>query len=227
MIPIKRTCDVENIGDFNRYYNNSWVGWHSKETETITPCYVGGMVDADRLQLSPLTKIDSGHIIGKSFQVSWAQLNEQVDFGMPDIGMMPDGPSITFRSYATPRVARKGFRFRETKTTDFNHWDIRKKYTARIDRGGERYDLTWFAFNPEYLTLEQAEDKLNKGEMVGLPLSRTLGVYSIANSKHSLLAYKRWTVGHVISPYLINIKREYGDYEEDIALQTGAEVIVR
>jgi hypothetical protein len=158
------------------------------------------------------------------FAASWDDIKEHVDFGVPDIGMMPDGPTVLFCSYATPRIARKGYRARDTRTADFNNWDIRKKYLAR--NSGDRYDWTWFAFNPEYVTLEQAEDKITKGEVVGVPLSRTLGVYSLPKSKHSLLAYKRWTIGHVLSPFLVQIHKEYRDYEEDIARQTGAEVIV-
>ena len=90
----------------------------------------------------------------------------------------------------------------------------------------DKYEFIWFAFNPEYKSLEQAEDLLNKGEKVGVPLSRTLAVYSQPKVRYSLLAYKRWTVGHIVSPYLIHLKQEYRDYEEDINKQTGAEVIV-
>jgi len=226
MLPIQRQCDVENLSDFARYYQSSWVGWHSDKEDKIVPCFVGSMLDHERIQLRALSKLETGQFhIDTGFSATWEGLKTQLDFGVPDLGMVQDGPTVWFCSYSTPRVPKKGYRSRDTQNTDFNSWDIRRKYVSR--NGGDRYDWTWFVFNPEHYTLEQAEDKLNKGEVVGVPISRTLAVYSAPKFKNSLLAYKRWTVGHVVNPFLIHLKREYSDYEEDIARQTGAEVIVR
>lgn len=226
MVPLTRDCDVENMADFGRYYQASWVAWHPTDSASLQPCWVGPLMDGQNIQLRPLVKQGDGQFLLESgFGVNLESLKNRIDFGAPDIGMVPDGPTILFCSYMTPRVAKKGYRSRDTKTVDFNGWEIRKKY-AIGSRSPERHDWVWFSFNPEYQTLEQAEDRLGKGEVVGVPLSRTLGVYTLPKAKYSLLAYKRWTIGHVVSPDLIQIKREYGDYEEDIARQTGAEVIV-
>jgi hypothetical protein len=224
MIPVQRSCDVETLADFSRYYTQSWVGWHPTDSTYISPCYVGGLVDGEHVQLRPLSKEEDKYLLGEGWLVTWTELKEHLDFGIPDIGMMQDGPTILFCSYTTPRAARKGLRIREVRVADFNNWAIRKKHSLR--HNNDRYDWIWSSFNPEYSTLEQAEDKINRGEIVGCPLSRTLGVYSLAKYRHSLLAYKRWTVGHIVTPYLIHIKKEYADYEEDIARQTGAEVLV-
>ena len=224
MVPITRSCDCENLADFTRYYQGSWVGWHGSDSAHIQPCYVQGAVDAQHVHLRPLEKgKDNRFLVGNTFQTTWSGLRDHIDFGVPDIGMLPDGPTVLFGAYTTPRSPRKGYRSRDMKLNDFNSWDIRAKYK---NNGGERYDWIWFAFNPEYVNLETAEEKLTKGEAVGVPLSRTLAIYSVPKFKYSLLAHKRWTVGHVVSPYLINLKREYADYEEDIENQTGAEVIV-
>lgn len=225
MVPIHRSCDVENMDDFSRYYSSSWIGWHGSDAAHIQPCYVQGRMDAERVAFTPLAKTaDGSFATGSRFYSYWSDVKEHIDFGMPDIGMLQDGPTVVFVSYKTPRIARKGYRPREAFVSDFNHWDIRKKYNNR--QATDRYDWVWFAFNPEYKSLEQSEALINKGEAVGLPLSRTLAIYSQPKFKHTLLAYKRWTIGHVINPYLIQIKPEYGDYEEDVARQTGAEVIV-
>lgn len=221
----RRSCDVENLADFNRYYQASWVGRHSDNLNYVQPCYVSGFETPESVRLRPLTKQENGNfVVEAGFPINWETLKRSVDFGMPDIGMMQDGPTVIFRSYATPRAAKKGYRSGEPRKEEFNHWAIQKKYTVR--NTGERYDWVWFAFNPAYNTLAEAEAKLAKGEAVGVPLSRTLGVFSSPKYENSLLAYKRWVVGHVVSPYLVHLKREYGDYEEDIARQTGAEVIV-
>lgn len=225
MLPTQRSCDVESLADFSRYYATSWVGHHPKDKNCIDPCYVGGMLTEKHVQLRPLRKQDDGKfIVEGGFPLTWDELQEQVDFGIPDIGMQPDGPTFVFCSYTTPRHAKKGYRSREVQESDFNKWEIRKKYIPANVR--EKYDWVWHAFNPEYSTFEKAEEKLRNGEAVGIPLSRTLGIYSSPSSKNSLLAYKRWTVGHIVSPELIHLKREYGDYEGDIVRQTGVEVIV-
>jgi hypothetical protein len=224
MIPIQRTCDVENIGDFNRYYQGSWVGWRRDE-DKITPGYVAGLSDIDRVSIRPLLKQENGKfLIGGGVGLSWESLKDTIDFGTPEIGMVPDGPTVLYCSYDTPRVAKKGYRSRDPHTTDFNGYKIKKRYNPSLV--SERQDWIWFAFNPEYPTLEQAEEKLTEGKAVGLPLSRTIGVYTLPSFQHSLLAYKRWTVGHVVHPQLIRLKREYADYEEDIARQTGAQAVV-
>lgn len=225
MVPVQRQCDVENLNDFCRYYQQAWVGWHPTDSADISPCFVNGMLDERRAILRLLSKAEgNAFFMGAPFNATWSNIREHVDFGVPEIGMIQDGPTIAFCSYSTPRQARKGFRCRDARIATFNSWQIRKKYLINV--GGDRHDWTWFAFNPEYLSLERAEDRLAKGEAVGIPLSRTLGVYSLPSYKHSLLAYKRWTVGHVLSPELIHLKSEYEDYEEDISRQTGAEVIV-
>lgn len=224
MIPIQRSCDVENIGDFGRYYQQSWVGWHSTDSATIQPCFVVGLLDGANAALRFLNRGENNTFtLQDRFPATWSNIRDHIDFGVPDIGIMPDGPTILFCSYTSPRQARKGFRSRETRLADFNSWDIRKKYSRPP---GDRYDWTWFAFNPEYKTLEQAEDILAKGEKVGVPLSRTLGVYTSPKYKNSLLAYKRWTIGHVVNPFLVQLRQQYSDYEEDIARQTGAEVVI-
>lgn len=227
MVPIQRACDVENLQDFARYYNGSWVGWHPSDAAHIMPCSVAGQVDGMHVQLRPLAKRanDPQFLLDTPFSATWKDLQEHIDFGAPDIGMMQDGPTVLFCSYTTPRTPKKGFRGRDTRTTEFNHWDIRRKYVSS-NHVKDRYDWTWFVFNPEYKSLEDAEDRMSKGDIVGTPLSRTLAVYSVPKFKHSILAYKRWAIGHVVSPYLVSLKREYADYEEDIARQTGAEVIV-
>lgn len=221
----ERACDVENLADFYRYYMGSWVGWHVTDSTSVQPCYVEQLITRDQVKLRPLSKEGSDkYTLGGGFDCSWSNLKDHIDFGVPDIGITPDGPTILFCSYATPRVARKGYRSRETRVAEFNNWEIRNKYNK--PNTTDRFDWAWFAFNPEYVSLEKAEDRLSKGELVGAALSRTLGVYSLPKFQNSLLAYKRWTVGHVVTPFLIHLKREYADYEESIAQQTGAEVIV-
>jgi len=224
MIPIQRSCDVENLQDFTRYYLGSWVGWHGSDSTFIQPAYIGHAITADTAHVKFMSKnADGRFLVGGNTLVSWSEINKHIDFGVPDIGMIADGPTVRFCSYSTPRAAKKGFRPRDVKSLSFNNWEIRKKY---VEGPQDRWDWVWFAFNPEYQGLERAENTLLNGEAVGLGLSKTLAIYSHPKFKNSLLAYKRWTIGHVVSPYLLNIKREYADYEEDIARQTGAEVIV-
>lgn len=226
MLPIQRSCDVENILDFIRYYQSSWVGWHPEDVDKIYPCFVGGIsLNHDSVTLRSLIKTEDGKInLDTTLTSTWKDLNERIDFGLPDIGMIQEGPTVAFCSYSTPRMAKKGYRTRDAKITNFNDWEIRNKYISNSEI--DKYASIWSIFNPKYVSLEEAEEQLSKGSIVGTPLSRTLGVYSLPKFEHSLLAYKRWTIGYVVNPFLIHIRKEYADYEEDIASQTGAEVVV-
>lgn len=226
MVPIQRSCDVENLADFSRYYAGSWVGWHPTDAVHTTPCYVGHLLDPDHIQLRPLSKIETGQImLDSTWAPSWDDIKSHIDFGLPEIGMAPSGPTVVFSSYNTPRSPKKGYRARDTKLSEFNSHDIRKKYPSSRN-ALDRNDWVWFAFNPEYLDLQRALTTLEEGQAVGLPLSNTLGAYCLSKFRYPLLAYKRWTIGYISNHKLVYIKSPYADYEEDIIRQTGAEVVI-
>lgn len=220
---LKRTCDVENLTDFSRYYSGAWINWNRNEKESY-PCYVGGLDTTQTIALRPLSRKENGYFVELPFTTSWDELKEKAEFGVPSIGMMPDGPTISFCSYYTLRAPKKGFRSRDLSISDFNSWEIAKKYSK--NSMDDRKDRVWFAFKPEYSTLEQAQEKLSKGEAVGIPININVGIYSLPKFKYPLLAYKRWTVGYLESPNLIHLKKQYADYEEYLANHTNAKVIV-
>lgn len=224
MIPIQRDCDVENLHDFARYYASSWVGWHPSDGAFIVPAFVGQWLGEDQLNLRFLSKAPGGGFtVGNHTPTSWTEVKAHIDFGIPDIGLYQDGPTIMYGSYASPRSPHKGYRPRNLVVSDFNQWAIRRKYT-RSSR--DSYDWVWLAFNPEHKTLAQALDLIGKGSVVGIPISRTIGIYTLPKFKYPLLSYKRWTVGYVTDAYTVYIKPQYADYQTEIARQTGAKVVI-
>lgn len=177
--------------------------------------------------MRPLSKLPDGEIyLNPQMEVPWKDALQLLDFGVPDVGMTADGPTVVYCSYNSPRQPRKGFRPREMSVTDFNGWAIRNKYalTHASPTGG--YPWIWFTFNPEYPTLARAQDLLESGEKIGVALSRTIGVYSSPRHRYSLLAYKRWTVGYILDPSSIFIMPQYEDYAIEISRLTGAKVSI-
>lgn len=222
MIPISRACDVENISDFARYYQNSWVGWHSPDSDFIIPAMVSAPGVLDTVHLRLLRKEKDDFSVDRASIVSWKSLLESIDFGIPEIGMFQDGPTLSYFSYSSPRAARKGFRPRELTDTTFNRWAIRKRYV----HGRDMYDKIWHAFNPTYKSLADAVKALDEGERVGVPISKIMGVYTLPKYKTPIFAYKRWSIGHVENSDLIQIKSPFADYATEIERQTGAKVVV-
>jgi hypothetical protein len=224
MIPISRACDVETIQDFSRYYGNSWVGWHPTDAAHIQPMYVGSMRNNNtEVTVRALSKLSTGFEVEGYTYINWQDLKDHIDFGLPPIGMYREGPTFVYAAYSSPRSPRKGYRPRDLHLCEFNSWAIRKNY-ARGSR--DSYDWVWHTFNPEYPPLAKAIETLNSGESVGVPISRTLGVYTLPNYRYPMLAYKRWNVGYVVDYATIMISRQFGDYAGDIANQTGAKVTV-
>lgn len=223
MIPIQRSCDVENLADFSRYYGNSWIGWHPTDAAHISPAFVGGMQARDVVFLRFLSKTGAGEFtLGNHELTEWKSILEHIDFGLPPVGLCVDGPTISYGSYASPRTPKKGYRPNDVIFSYFNNWNIRSKYTRP---GRLNYDNVWEVFNPEYKSFPEALASLSKGDVVGIPISRTIGMYTIPKYKYPMLAYKRWTVGYVMDAYTIYVKAQYSDYANEIYRQTGAKVI--
>lgn len=223
-----RDCDVENLEDFSRYYSNGWVGWNNSDSPTISPALVGPQGRRNTINIRFLSKTNTGLEIGPYQEFDFNKLKAHIDFGRPDIGMMPDGPTIVYLSYATPRQAHKGYRTREVYVEESNSFDLKKYYAPNRPHrnGGERYDWIWSAFNPEYKTFKRVLSDLQEGVNVGGTFGRNLAAYTLSDAQNPLLMYKRWTVGHIVSSELIRINRKYLGYIEDIRDKTKVEVQV-
>jgi hypothetical protein len=219
----KRQCDVENISDFTRYYNNSWVGWR-ENNGNVTPILIGSQPASEYVSIKRLTRQGDIFQNGPWLPVKMDAIKDFVDFGRPPIGMMQNNGTIVFMSYSTPRQPHKGLRTREVGINHFNSKDIAKKVNVPIPRTETRLDWVWYAFNPEYTSIEEGFKLLENGEKVGVPISRILGMYSVPHRIHPYLAYKRWTVGYVVSPTDIRLHNAYEEYKDYIQNKTGVEV---
>lgn len=220
----QRSCDVESLQDFSRYYNGGWVGFYNKDG-TVGPASVG-RDGANHVNLRVLGVVGENRYQAiADHDLSFKELKESIDFGRPEIGMMEDGPTIVYLSYHTPRQAHKGFRTRELAVDEFNNNDLRDMHIPeRPARGGERHDWVWKAFNPSYTPFAAAFDQLQQGKRVGVPVSTRIGLYLYPDSVCPVVAYKRWTVGYAPDPKSLRIYRKFMDYSEDLTAQTGAEV---
>lgn len=218
---MRRTCDVESTADFHRYYTSGWLGMDLPGAASVTPVLIAA-AQADVVAVKQLSKSAEGFQLSKYSNYSWDDFKKMAQFGRPDIGMIRVGPSVCFTSFSTPRNAHKGFRPGEVRQYDFNSWQIRDK--VPLGRGRDNYDTVWQAFNPNYPSIHDAWRQLEAGEAAGLPLNRTFALYTLPDCPYPLLAYKRWTIGHMPYPHLVRLNRSFEEYRADIARKLNIEV---
>lgn len=219
---ITRQCDVETVQDFARYYASSYVGWHGRLKEAVSPAYISNL-SGDRVLMRFLSKDDSRINMSEAEEVTFKDIKEHVDFGRPTLGLTKDGPTIIFLSQSTPREGRKGLRVRESKIHEFNSFEI-QSYYLRPATYSDRLDWVWSGFNPIYTPFQEALKQLESGSTLGVPLTKDLGLYTLPKSPYPLVSYKRWTVGYVRSSALIYLYSFYADYEQYIRNRTEVEV---
>lgn len=207
-----RPRDVENIADFLKYYTNSWVGWR-QEDGTISPCVVGSSGSTATASLKSMTKKDNSFNIGSWNTYTLKDLDDNVDFGTPIMGMTPDGPTTVFLSNSTPRVGQKGLRIQNSQVTQFNESNL-KGY--RTPRNRDKYDWIYFSFNPIYKEPDLAYAELTDGTNVGVALSQRVALYTDPAFKYPIVAYKRWIVGYMPTRKDLVINTKYNEYVEEI-----------
>jgi len=226
---MRRGIDVENLHDMCRYYEQAFVGLR-EDKGTITPLLIGapgGVIQEEQTFLAKrlLLNDDGGFVLSGWTTLKLPEVEKRIDFGTPDIGMIQDGETLIFLSNTSTRIGRKGFRLNHSKSYEFNSYEsLGKKSNNKYDIN--KYDMVWRVFNPSYLPLNDALAKLAIGELIGTPLSLTLGLYTLPNSVYPLVAYKRWTVGYIINSTQIRLFKAVRDYEGEIRRQTGAEVVI-
>jgi len=175
------------------------------------------------VRLQGLRNVDGKISIGESVDFSFDELKALIDFGRPDVGMTPNGPSICYLSHSTPREAKKGFRVKSAKSHDFNAEEYRST-PIRVAYDSDPYDWVWWVFNPEYSSVGVAYSELETGKKLGVPLSNIIGLYTTSRSSCPLLAYKRWTIGYMPDPKSISIFSPFALYVTPVARCTGLEV---
>jgi len=219
---ITRECDVENIADFARYYAGSFVGWHGREPGRVIPALVGRL-DGNKIQTKFFTLAD-GTFTPSNWELhTLEELKENIDFGRPRLGVMEDGPTIVFMSQTTPREPRKGLRIREARIHEFNGWETRN-LLVKQNPYNERMDLVWAAFNPEPAPFTSSLKRLYTGERIGVSLTQDVGLFTLPKVQYPLVAFKRWTIGHVRTESSIILQPQYADYRQELQKVTGVEV---
>jgi hypothetical protein len=213
-------CDIETEADLIRYYSHGWMG-------------LNGIKDGKVLPFSPRTNqhgLITGTLLNEELRtdvygIRWSDLLIQGSFGRPDLGMLHNGPTVVFAAHKAVRNSARGHRNDKTTFHDFNMWDCREQLKGHLPcRSATRYDLIWEVFNPRYEPLDKAIKILEDGEGAGVPISRNYALYVNKDSKHPLLAYKRWTIGFVPRAKSAILDENYREYAEDIEKNTGMEI---
>lgn len=211
---IKRECDVETPRDFLRYYLHGFLGFPRPDLGVIFP-FTPVNAD-DRVVLGRILQKDGEKYSYAEAAHQWPLFRELVHFGRPNVGMVHDGPSVVYLSYRSERNSARGLRLDRAVFHDFNNWYLRKQPGRVPPNTNSRHDLVWESFNPNYSSVSAAWQRLNDGKTTGVPLSLHYGAYTVPDGRFPLLAYKRWTIGHLTGPETVSIHRKFHEYQPDI-----------
>lgn len=208
-----RPCDVENIGDFGRYYRFSWIGWE-RHPEGPQPVNLQACTD---------TTVTVQDLRGRAYVQMWDEFKRQCSFGTPDLGMVNAPHTVVYLFRQAPREAHRGYRPGAIQHVLFNGWDIRN-INGGINSGDR--DVMRNVFYPEYYTPEEAREELQSGNRIGCALSRDLGLWTAAAYKYPNIAFKRRTIGYLDDRTAI-IPRQYIDALPVLRDKLGVEVVIK
>lgn len=141
---IKPPCDVENLDDFVRYYENSYM-----ETRDGRCLMVSGTV-SNNLLLRDWTQADA---VGEGYVlVPWAQVKDSLVFGRPTAGLFKINGVVYFMYLPQNRLNGRGFR------GEYYRFDrIRDGVTRRwLDLGEYEYNLAKIVTFPQFTPLMAA-----------------------------------------------------------------------
>lgn len=211
-----RPCDVENMSDFHRYYHSCYVG--IPRNGKVSPGLVISCGETNSL-LQVITKQQDGSVIPVNEQIDFINLKSNSLFSRPLLGMISVKDRLMYQSVKGERAPKKGYNPRSTSHKVFLGWDVSTK--IQVPRTAD-YDVVWTTYNPEYVGFREAFHKLANGDSVGLATSRNTGLFNPQDSEYPLIAYKRWTIGHMRSPNEAVLPNSFSDYVpvlEDMGLE--------
>ncbi|MDE2097322.1 MAG: hypothetical protein KGL39_08775 [Patescibacteria group bacterium] len=211
IVPEMRPCDVENIADFSRYYRYAWLGWHRHPKGPSPVCIQ--QVGTDVVVVQDVDGIASA--------IEWGDAQRYFSFGTPELGLVNGDYTTLYLYQGAPRQPHRGYRPNGVHQTVFNGWSTRKiiKAPAPSDK-----EIIRNLFFPVYYELKEAFDVLNSGDRVGCALSRTLGLYTNADSKYPSISYRRNTVGYLENDRKAVVYKMYTDAIPTIQKKLGVEV---
>jgi len=116
-------------------------------------------------------------------------------FECPQVGMVSDGTSVMYLNRIPERQWKMGYTNNVVRTNQFNHWEIREMRLPMMDVTDQK--VLDFVYNPKYTSMADGLSSMDRGDVLGFPLSRTFAVSLKRTAKWPVLHYKEWTVGWV------------------------------
>lgn len=179
---------VDNLADFELYYNHTWIS--KPQNGKKIPCYVrvvGGTGAVLRMGLQDVA-------------VTWAQLTEEYDFSPPPLGMINVGSRVAYLELIPQRQVKKGLTANRV---------FQKNFGGLVNFN----DAALAAFNPEYLTFSNALDAIVENKKTAAAFAPIFCLERLENAIYPVLYYKQYPIGEVQGKEII-ISPAYQEYED-------------
>lgn len=217
----QKPCDVETLQDFAKYYgqgmNRQVFGIYDEKHKTTVPAHYISGGETRPMTIVPMRKQED-----KTFalqwdethpmSVSWEECKKLADFGIPKVGMVQVGSEIAYGSMAGDRNSARGLDLNRIAWTDFNHWYLRKNYGPTVPTHHFFMEILWQVYTREYPSVGTAWNDVMMGKAIGVAVHPNFGLYTLPDCAAPILAYKKWSVGHLPSPHYVILHPKFVDY---------------
>lgn len=206
------TRDVESFGDFCQYYNHRFFKSRRDQNKIY---YLNGKINQTTVSLAVYVE---GKLVKDGELMTAEQIWDDMQFGLPLIGMTERNNELLYLYYRTNRHGARGYDSNRILTHSHNSW-VLSRYGLPVHR---REDINTPGFacaalTQRHKTLYEAWRDFTspKPNKLAYALSYRFGVH-LCEDEYPKLCYKIHDIGEVTGPWNVRLNKQYAEYKDVI-----------
>lgn len=233
-----RSHDCMDLRDFYQYYTGRYFAWKNDDDSVTSCCLHPGR---DRgVEATYLRKYLPSNTGTMDFNASWKDIKAKGLFGSPVLGNTVFQDTFVYITGHPLRESQKGVGMGGLHFTIPNQYFYLSKFGRNMPElsmafGGafgeySELGLMHNVYNKSFTEFRDAMRILERGEKLGVPISKSLGIHFIEGSPHIHVSYKSQVIGRVVDGvegHQIRITPDNQWLEQAVALHVPNDVSVR
>jgi hypothetical protein len=181
----------------NQFSDDEWANLDLTSKVPVIPCTMPTPVSNSMLGVRGITRIKN-NTFGRSFEFRWVKDMDEDSSVMltkaPRLGMVSAYDTAVFIRRAAVRQYNRGYVPRSCQSYIANPQAYMWKGLGGQPTPSDQ-EVIWRIYNPLYKEFGEAVDIINRGERIGVPLSRLLAVVVEERRKNPLIVYRDEVIG--------------------------------